>query len=102
MTTEAPDNSPEETETIRVKRETDKQRAKRTAEAWAAALATAEGRAVVWDILARGGMIAASYTRGDPMHTAYLSGKREFALELYKEIAAKYPARLHEMEKENM
>lgn len=99
---ETGDNSPEETAEIALKRETEKQRAKRYAAAWSATLATEQGRAVIWDILAQGGLIAAAYTQGDPMHTAYLSGRREFVLNLYKTLATDYPARLLQMEKENM
>ena len=101
MTTETGDNTDEERDEIALKRETDKARADRVERSWQAVVRTPEGRAVLWDIMDRLGMMASPMAFGQPDRTVYNIGRADAARVIYTKVGD-YPRHLLNMEKENM
>lgn len=102
MPIEHGDNSDDEKAELTLKRETDKARKTRIKRAYDIVMALPEGRAVIWDIVARGGLLNDPAVFGDHDRTWHALGRQQFAREIYLEIGKEYPARLVEMEQENM
>lgn len=100
------DNTEAETKAIKAARETAAARKRRVKASWDSVLATAEGRAVVWDIIAGAGILETPLAYGAdgdvaPLRTMVEIGKREYARKLMVEIGNDYPAMLSLMQKEN-
>lgn len=99
---ESDENTDQEREELAVLRETDKARAKRVKEAWAKVLATSEGRAVLWDIMALTGMNATPMRPGFPDLTASAIGMADAGRMVQAKCSEVAPGHALMMIKENM
>ena len=99
--TEHADNTPEELDDIKLGRETLAAKEKRYKKSWGVVLATEEGRAVLWNIMARTGMMETPGVYGEFDKTWAKIGRGDYGRELYVEIGQKWPALFQLMVKEN-
>ena len=96
------DNTSQETKELKYERETKAAKLRRIKAAWDRVLASEDGRAVVWDIIGRGGIMETPAKFGAVDATFHAIGRQDLAREIYTYVGSGYPTRLLEMEKENM
>lgn len=100
------DNTADEARAIKATRETKSARQRRVKAAWEAVLATPEGRAVVWDLIAGTGILETPVVydaSGEvaPLRTMIGVGKQEYGRKVMVEIGNDYPKMLNLMQQEN-
>lgn len=101
------ENTDDEAADIKLHRENKRERTTRVKKAWAAVVATPEGRAVLWDVMAAMGMMKTPLEfKLDGSVSVELVmvniGRQDYARKMFAEIGENYPAMLALMQKENI
>jgi hypothetical protein len=107
MPVEHDDNTQDEKDEIADKRKKGKSKLSRVDAAWERLVQTEDGRTVLWDVMARAGIMMTPLAMGAdadfaPYRTFANIGRSDYGRELYAEIARRYPAMMVLMQKENM